>query len=195
MKNMGFRKGLMAVMLAAVLVIAGTGCTRKLSSTEPSTSASAQGTVDPMSFEAIDAKFRDYTFGINEYMREHSAEATQKKVTGTTPNGVEANCTYTVSPDGKYESLQMEKRIENGVQVDEYFNLGDSVFVARTTVYDDGNYDPVDKYYIIDGCLYKVDGLAETVTKIADISTDEGNQAKNDLDLYFSFDEIKAIYG
>ena len=56
-------------------------------------------------------------------------------------------------------------------------------------------HDPVDKYYIIDGGLYKVDTLAETVTKVADINTDEGNQAKADLDLYFSFDEIKAIYG
>ena len=196
MKKTGFRKSLIAAALVAALVLAGTGCKGKqLNSSDPSANASAKGTVDPMSFTAIDAKFRDYTFGINEFMREHSAEATQKKVTGATPNGVAANCTYTVSPDGKYESLQMEKRLENGVQVDEYFNLGDSVFVARTTIYDDGNYDPVDKYYIIDGGLYKVDTLAETVTKVADINTDEGNQAKADLDLYFSFDEIKAIYG
>lgn len=196
MKNTGFRKGLIAATLVAALILAGTGCKGKqLNSSEPSANASAQGTVDPMSFTAIDAKFRDYTFAINEYMREHSAETTQKKVTGTTPNGVSANCTYTISPDGQFESLQMEKRLENGVQVDEYFNLGDSIFVARTTVYDDGNYDPVDKYYIIDGGLYKVDGAAQTVTKIADINTDEGNQAKVDLDLYYSFDEIKAIYG
>ena len=196
MKKTGFRKSLIAAMLVTALVLAGTGCKGKqLNSSEPSANASVQGTVDPMSFTAIDAKFRDYTFGINEYMREHSAEATQKKVTGATPNGVAANCTYTISPDGKYESLQMEKRLENATQVDEYFNLGDSVFVARTTIYDDGNFDPVDKYYIIDGCLYKVDGSAETVTKIADINTDEGNQAKVDLDLYYSFDEIKAIYG
>ena len=196
MKNTGFRKGLIAATLVAALILAGTGCKGKqLNSSEPSANASAQGTVDPMSFTAIDAKFRDYTFAINEYMREHSAETTQKKVTGATPNGVSANCTYTISPDGQFESLQMEKRLENGVQVDEYFNLGDSIFVARTTVYDDGNYDPVDKYYIIDGGLYKVDGAAQTVTKIADINTDEGNQAKVDLDLYYSFDEIKAIYG
>ena len=196
MKNTGFRKGLIAATLVAALILAGTGCKGKqLNSSEPSANASAQGTVDPMSFTAIDAKIRDYTFGINEYMREHSAEATQKKTTGATPNGVAANCTYTISPDGQFESLQMEKRLENGVQVDEYFNLGDSIFVARTTVYDDGNYDPVDKYYIIDGGLYKVDGAAQTVTKIADINTDEGNQAKVDLDLYYSFDEIKAIYG
>ena len=196
MKHTGFRKSVMAAGLVATLILAGTGCTKQISSTETSNQQSGvQETVDPMSFTAIDAKFRDYTFSINEYMREHQAEATQKKTQGATPNGVAANCTYTISPDGQFESLQMEKRLENGVQVDEYFNLGDSIFVARTTVYDDGNYDPVDKYYIIDGGLYKVDGAAETVTKIADIGTDAGNQAKADLDLYFSFDEIKAIYG
>ena len=196
MKKTGFRKSLIAAALVAALVLAGTGCKGKqLNSSEPSANASAQGTVDPMSFTAIDAKFRDYTFGINEYMREHSAETMQNKVAGATPNGVAANCTYTLSPDGQFESLQMEKTLENGVQVDEYFNLGDSIFIARTTVYNDGNYDPVDKYYIIDGGLYKVDTLAETVTKVADINTDEGNQAKADLDLYYSFDEIKAIYG
>ena len=195
MKNTGFGKSLIAATLVAALILAGTGCKNKLYSNESQGQAGAQETVDPMSFAAIDAKFRDFTFSINEYMREHSAETTQNKVTGTTPNGVSANCTYTISPDGKFESLQMEKRLENGVQVDEYFNLGDSIFVARTTIYDDGNFDPVDKYYIIDGGLYKIDGAAQTVTKIADINTDEGNQAKTNLDLYFSFDEIKAIYG
>ena len=147
-----------------------------------------------MSFTAIDAKLRDYNFGINEYMREHQSETTQKKTDGATPNGVAANCTYTISPDSKYESLQMEKRLANGTQVDEYFNLGDAVFVARTTIYDDGDFDPVDKYYIIDGGLYKVDGSAETVTKLADINGDSGSAIKTELDIYFSFDEIRAIY-
>ena len=194
MINKGFRNMVIASVLSAALVFAGTGCNEKL--TESSDNATVvQTTLDPMSFAAIDARLRDYNFGINEYMREHIAEATQKKVSGKTFNGVAAECTYTISPDGKYESLQMEKTLDNGVQIDEYFNLGDAVFIARTTVYSDGNFDPVEKFYIIDGSLYKVDGSVQTVTKIADINTDEGNQAKADLDLYFSFDEIKAIYG
>ncbi len=194
MKNRGFVKTLTALGLIAVMVLAGTGCSNKLYSNPDMTASSAAGTLDPMSFTAIDAKFRDFTFGINEYMREHSDEATQKKVDGSTPNGVAASCTYTISPDSKYESLQMEKTLDNGMQVDEYFNLGDSVFIARTTLYNDGNFEPVDKYYIIDGGLYKVDNLAETVTKIADINTDEGAAVKADLDIYYSFDEIRAIY-
>ena len=193
MINKGFRNMVIASVLTAALVFAGTGCNEKL--TESSDSATVvQTTLDPMSFAAIDARLRDYNFGINEYMREHIAEATQKKVSGKTFNGVAAECTYTISPDGKYESLQMEKTLDNGVQIDEYFNLGDAVFIARTTVYSDGNFDPVEKFYIIDGSLYKVDGAAETVTKLIDLNDPTVDDFKKTNDLYFSFDEIRAIY-
>lgn len=193
MINKGFRNMVIASVLTAALVFASTGCNEKL--TESSDNATvAQTTLDPMSFAAIDARLRDYNFGINEYMREHVAEATQKKVSGKTFNGVAAECTYTISPDGKYESLQMEKTLDNGIQIDEYFNLGDAVFIARTTVYSDGNFDPVEKFYIIDGSLYKVDGAAETVTKMIDLNDPTVEDFKKTNDLYFSFDEIRAIY-
>ncbi len=193
MINKGFRNMVIASVLTAALVFAGTGCNEKL--TESSDNATVvQTTLDPMSFAAIDARLRDYNFGINEYMREHAAEATQKKVSGKTFNGVAAECTYTISPDGKYESLQMEKTLDNGIQIDEYFNLGDAVFIARTTVYSDGNFDPVEKFYIIDGSLYKVDGAAETVTKMIDLNDPTVEDFKKTNDLYFSFDEIRAIY-
>ena len=194
MNNKGIRNCILVMGLVTSFVLAGTGCSQKLYSDPNMTATSNQTSLDPMSFTAIDAKLRDYNFGINEYMREHQSETTQKKTDGATPNGVAANCTYTISPDSKYESLQMEKRLANGTQVDEYFNLGDAVFVARTTIYDDGDFDPVDKYYIIDGGLYKVDGSAETVTKLADINGDSGSAIKTELDIYFSFDEIRAIY-
>ena len=194
MSNKGIGNNILVIGLVTAIVLAGTGCSQKLYSDPNMTATSNQTSLDPMSFDAIDAKLRDYNFGINEYMREHQAETTQKKTTGATLNGVAANCTYTISPDSKYESLQMEKRLENGTQVDEYFNLGDAVFVARTTIYDDGDFDPVDKYYIIDGGIYKVDGSAKTVTKLADINGDTGAAKKTELDLYYSFDEIRAIY-
>lgn len=194
MKNRGYAKMLTAAGLIVIMVLSGTGCGNKIYSDPNMTASSQAESIDPMSFTAIDAKFRAYTFGINEYMREHSAEATQKKTDGSTPNGVAASCVYTVSPDSKYESLQMEKTLDNGMQVDEYFNMGDSIFIARTTLYNDGNYEPVDKYYIIDGCLYKIDSLAESVTKITDINTDEGTAVKADIDIYYSFEEIRAIY-
>ena len=195
MKNRGIIRNLTIFGLITAVIIAETGCSKKLTSVTTVTEASVQETIDPMSFMAIDAKIRDFTFSINEYMREHLSEATQKKTEGKTNNGIPANCTYTISPDSKYESLQMEKRLSNGTQVDEYFNMGDSVFVARTTIYDDGDFKPVEKYYIFDGGLYKIDGSAETVTKLADINDESGAEKKTELDLYYSFDEIRAIYG
>ena len=194
MKNKGLRNIVTATVLAAALVIAGTGCSQKLTETSETTAPVIQTSVDPMSFNVIDAKIRDYNFGINEYMKNHSSEATQKKTSGTTFNGVAAECTYTISADGKYESLQMEKTFDQGVQIDEYFNMGDAVFIARTTVYTDGNFDPVQKFYIIDGCLYKIDGSEETVTLIADLNDPSAQDIKKDKDLFFSFDEIRAIY-
>ena len=194
MNNKGIRNCILVMGLVTAFVLAGTGCSQKLYSDPNMTATSNQTSLDPMSFTAIDAKLRDYNFGINEYMREHQSETTQKKTDGATPNGVAANCTYTISPDSKYESLQMEKNISNGVQIDEYFNLGDSMFIARTTVYNDGNFEPVDKYYIIDGCLYKLDGSSDSVTLLVNINDAAAAETKSNLDLYFTFDEIRALY-
>ena len=182
-----------AVVLAAALVLAGTGCSKKISSSDPSDKATVE-IVDPMSYAAIDAKMREYTFGLNEYMREHAAEVTQKTVDGATLGGVKAFCTYTLSPDSKYESLQMEKTLDNGMQYDEYFNMGDSIFITRTTVYNDGNFEPVDKYYIIGGALYKVDITDQTVTKLKDLNDPAIEETQANIDIYLSFEEIRALY-
>ena len=196
MKNMGFRRSLIAIGLIAAVVMAGSGCeSRKLYSDPDMTAdSSVQTTIDPLSFAAIDAKMREYNFGINEFMKDHYDQAVVKTSTGITLGGVPASCKYMKSNDGKYESLQMEKDIGNGVQVDEYFNMGDALFIARTTLYDDGNYDPVIKYYITDGVLYQVDGSAETVTKIVDLSDPSAGEKQANIDIYFTFDEIRAIY-
>ena len=192
MKTLGFRKSVIAVMLVAAFVLAGTACDKKITSSDPVTTGGSA--VDPLSYAAIDAKMRDYTFGVNEYMREHSAEAYQKVTDGKTIGGIDAKCTYTLSKDKKYEVLQMEKEIENGYQVDEYFNMGDSMFITRTTIYNDGNFDPVYKYYVIDGALYKIAIDTQTVTKLA-ILTDSGiEEIQANIDIYLSFDEIQKLY-
>ena len=192
MKTLGFRKSVIAVMLVAAFVLAGTACDKKITSSDPVTTGGSA--VDPLSYAAIDAKMRDYTFGVNEYMREHSAEAYQKVTDGKTIGGIDAKCTYTLSKDKKYEVLQMEKEIENGYQVDEYFNMGDSMFITRTTIYNDGNFDPVYKYYVIDGALYKIDIDTQTVTKLA-ILTDSGiEEIQANIDIYLSFDERQKLY-
>ncbi|WP_034448491.1 hypothetical protein [Butyrivibrio sp. AE2032] len=194
MKSVGFGKKLAATGLIAAVLLTGAACTDKLHTDPTEPQQTVQQTVDPMSFQVIDAKIRDYTFGLNEYMKEHGSEAKSKKVSGATLSGVAAAGTYTVSPDGKYEALQLEKKLPDGMQMDEYFNMGDALFIARTTIYDDGNFDPVDKYYITDGVVYKVDGSAETVTKIIELSDSAADAKKLELDLYFTFEEIRALY-
>jgi hypothetical protein len=79
--------------------------------------------------------------------------------------------------------------------MDEYFDLGDALFIARTTVYKDGNFDPVEKYYIMNNIVYKLDFTAETVYKVVDIGSDTSATTQKTLDLYFSFKDIVAKYG
>jgi hypothetical protein len=194
--KMGFRKNLIALGLALSLVLAGTACSKKLSSDETGTSSSGAESVEdgPYSFSVLDKKINDYNLELNKFMKDHLGETTSKETEGATPGGVSAICKYTLTNDNKFEVLQMEKTLSNGMQVDEYFNMGDAVFIARTTIYNDGTFEPVDKYYIAEGTLYKVDTEAQTVTKIADLSDPAIEEAKASLDIYLTFDEIRALY-
>lgn len=193
---MGFRKNLIALGLALSLVLAGTACSKKLSSDETGTSSSGAESVEdgPYSFSVLDKKINDYNLELNKFMKDHLGETTSKETEGATPGGVSAICKYTLTNDNKFEVLQMEKTLSNGMQVDEYFNMGDAIFIARTTIYNDGTFEPVDKYYIAEGTLYKVDTEAQTVTKIADLSDPAIEEAKASLDIYLTFDEIRALY-
>lgn len=194
--KMGFRKNLIALGLALSLVLAGTACSKKLSSDETGTSSSGAESVEdgPYSFSVLDKKINDYNLELNKFMKDHLGETTSKETEGATPGGVSAICKYTLTNDNKFEVLQMEKTLSNGMQVDEYFNMGDAIFIARTTIYNDGTFEPVDKYYIAEGTLYKVDTEAQTVTKIADLSDPAIEEAKESLDIYLTFDEIRARY-
>lgn len=196
--KMGFRKNLIALVLVLSLVLAGTACSKKLSSEETGTSSSdvsAESVDDgPYSFTVLDQKINEYNLELNKFMKDHLGESTSKKTEGATIGGVPASCTYTITNDQKFEVLQMEKTLSNGMQVDEYFNMGDAMFIARTTIYNDGTFDPVDKYYIAEGTLYKVDTEAQTVTKIADLSDPAIEEARANIDIYLNFDEIRALY-
>ena len=194
--KMGFRKNLIALGLALSLVLAGTACSKKLSSDETGTSSSGAESVEdgPYSFSVLDKKINDYNLELNKFMKDHLGETTSKETEGATPGGVSAICKYTLTNDNKFEVLQMEKTLSNGMQVDEYFNMGDAIFIARTTIYNDGTFEPVDKYYIAEGTLYKVDTEAQTVTKIADLSDPAIEEAKESLDIYLTFDEIRVRY-
>lgn len=195
MKSTGLRKRLVILTLGLAIAVTCAGCSEKIYSDPNMTSSQGvQTTADPFSFPVLDSKIREYTFALNEFMKDHSDEVTQKVVSGTTVNGVAANCKYTISNDGKYEALQMEKKIEGAMQMDEYFNMGDDFFIARTTIYDNGEYDPVYKYYICGGEIYRISTESDTAEKVGEFS-DSSREIANELDIYLSFDEIKAIYG
>ena len=195
--KLGFRKNLIALGLVLSLVLAGTACSKKLSSEETGVSSDSSAEVvddGPYSFSVLDQKINDYNLSLNKFMKDHLGEATSKKTEGATLGGVPASCTYTLTNDNQFEVLQMEKTLSNGMQVDEYFNMGDAMFIARTTINNDGTFEPVEKYYIAEGTLYKVDTEAQTVTKVAELSDPAIEEARANLDIYLNFDEIRALY-
>ena len=83
-----------------------------------------------------------------------------------------------------------EKRV-----TDEYFDLGDALFVAHSVVYTDNTYEPTVKYYITDGIVYKLDRETSSLFTVADLNTQDKDQLSVELDMYLSFDDIVSIYG
>ena len=61
--------------------------------------------------------------------------------------------------------------------------------------YKDGNYDPVEKYYVANNMVYKLDFGTETVYKVVGLGTDDAAIKQKQLDMYFTLDEILAKYG
>jgi hypothetical protein len=112
-----------------------------------------------------------------------------------TLGGIPCKSTFTVSPDNAFRILQQEKKYDNKTVMDEYFDLGDTLFIARTTVYNDGNFEPVEKYYIANNALYKLDFEKQTVLKVIELNADTAVATQKTLDLYFSFKDILTKYG
>ena len=79
--------------------------------------------------------------------------------------------------------------------MDEYFDLGDALFIARTTLYTDGNFEPVEKYYIANNAVYKLDFEKQKVLKVIELNADTATATQKTLDLYFSFKDILTKYG
>ena len=161
---------------------------------ETSSGVSAvQATDTPVEYEAVTARIESFTSELNAYMRENITSASSTETQGTTYAGNPATCTYTLSADGVYKILSTLQEYEDKTVTTEYFAFGDAMFVARSTYYPDtGSFDPSVKYYITGGTVYYVNYDAEQLTEVAsaDSSADQTS-----LDMYFSFEEIEAIYG
>ena len=186
---------------AVILVLASSlmlfsGCGKKLYS-DPNMTSTISQTTGPgnLAYDELSNALATYDASLNDYMHKHLSECTVKKVEDKTLGGIPCKSTFTVSPDNKFRILQQEKTYDNKTVMDEYFDMGTALFIARTTVYKDGNFEPVEKYYIANKIVYKLDFDTKTLYKVVDIGSDTAAVTQKTLDLYFSFDDILAKYG
>ncbi len=195
-----FVKKAAAAAVAAAMITVFTACNNDKLYSNPEMTASQnasqpEATSVELTYDSVSAYMKQFDEELSLYMLDHHSEATIKEGDGTSYAGTPAYTVYTVSADGKYRALQMEKVLADRTVVDEYFDTGDAMIFARTTVYNNGDYDPVEKYYITGGTVYKLDPETKTLVSVVDIGSDSAAQMQTDLDMYFSFDEIVAIYG
>ena len=195
-----FVKKAAVAAVAAAMLTAFAACNNDKLYSNPEMTASQnasqpEATSVELTYDSVSAYMKQFDEELSLYMLDHHDEATVKEGDGTSYAGNPAYTVYTVSSDGKYRALQMEKVFDDRTVVDEYFDTGDAMIFARTTVYNNGDYDPVEKYYITGGTVYKLDSETKTLVSVVDIDSDSAAQMQTDLDMYFTFDEIVAIYG
>ncbi len=184
-------------LITVSLLLTAAGCSsEKIYSESVSSEASQESSVDTMSYTYVSELLSAYDTALNQFMRDHRDQSVSTETDGTTYAGKAAHCTYTTSDDGVYRVLQMEINTDDTTVVDEYFDLGEAMFMARSTYHTDtGSFDAVDKYYIKDGIVYRLNPDTQTLDALANTSSDNAGDAQTELDMYFSFDEITAIYG
>ena len=186
-----------AVILAlASSLMIFSGCGKKIYS-DPSMTTTIPKVTTPgeLVYDELATTLSKYDAALNDYMHKHLSECKMKEIDDKTFSGTSCHSRFTVSPDDKYRILQQEKKYEDKTVMDEYFDLKDAMFMARTTVYTDGRYDPVEKYYIAKNMVYKLDYNTATVYKVVALNTNDTAAKQKQLDMYFTFDEIMAKYG
>ena len=196
-------KAKMTVKAAAVILAFSSclmlfsGCGKKIYS-DPNMTTTIPTTTGPaeLAYAELSNALATYDAKLNDYMHKHLEECTRKTVdSDKTLGGIACKSTFTVSPDNSFRVLQQEKKYNDKTVMDEYFDLGDALFIARTTIYTNGNFDPVEKYYITNNILYKLDFEKQTVLKVVELGSEASSSTQKTLDLYFSFNDILAKYG
>ena len=190
------RKTTAVILALASSLMLFSGCGKKIySDPNMTTTTVRQSTPGEIAYNDLATTLSKYDAALNDYMHEHMKECKMKEIDDKTFGGTACHSRFTVSPDDKYRVLQQEKKYDDKIVMDEYFDLKDAMFMARTTVYNDGNYDPVEKYYIAGNMVYKLDFNTSSVYKVVQLNTQEASAKQKQLDMYFSFDEIMAKYG
>ena len=186
-----------AVILAlASSLMLFSGCGKKIYSDPNMTTTIARtSTPGEVAYDELATTLSKYDAALNDYMHEHMKECKIKEVDDKTFGGTTCHSRFTISPDEKYRILQQEKKYDDKTVMDEYFDLKDALFMARTTIYNDGRYDPVEKYYIAKNMVYKLDYNTSSIYKVVALGAEEAASKQKELDMYFSFNEIMAKYG
>lgn len=196
MKARFFGKTTAIILALASSLMLFSGCGKKIYS-DPSmtTTIARQTTPGEVAYNDLATTLSKYDAALNDYMHTHMKECKIKEVDDKTFSGTTCHSRFTVSPDDKYRVLQQEKKYEDKTVMDEYFDLKNAMFIARTTIYTNGDYEPVEKYYIANNMVYKLDYNTATVYKVVALNTNDTAAKQKQLDMYFSFDEIMAKYG
>ena len=189
------KKAVAGTCVTAMLFAFASCDNSKIYSNPEMTASQTQSETEELTYDSVYTRTKEFDEELSLYMKDHLSEATVKQTEGTSYAGVPVTAVYTVSADGKYRALQMEKTFDDRIVVEEYFDMGDAILFARTTVYNDGDYDPVEKYYITGGIVYKMDAETKSLVTITEVGSESAAQYQTDLDMYFTFDEIVAIYG
>ena len=190
------RKTTAVILALASSLMLFSGCGKKIYSDPNMTTTIARtSTPGEIAYNDLATTLSKYDAALNDYMHEHMKECKIKEVDDKTFSGTTCHSRFTVSPDEKYIVLQQEKKYDDKTVMDEYFDLKDALFMARTTLYNDGRYDPVEKYYIAKGMVYKLDYNTASIYKVVALGTEDAASKQKELDMYFSFNEIKAKYG
>ncbi|MCR4776570.1 MAG: hypothetical protein K5869_09365 [Saccharofermentans sp.] len=172
------------------------GCGKKIySDPNMTTTIARQTTPGELAYNELATTLSKYDAALNDYMHAHMSECKITETDDKTFGGTSCHSRFTISPDDKYRVLQQEKKYEDKTVMDEYFDLKDALFMARTTIYNDGRYDPVEKYYIAKNMVYKLDYNTSSIYKVVALNTEDAAAKQKQLDMYFSFDEIMAKYG
>ena len=187
---------LLGRLTAAVLILSFmsflTGCNPgSISSDDVTTTSETSSVVD--SYLLLETEIKEFNALFNLYMRTHTSEMDVKNGTGKTYNGEDCNFTYTTTK--QYKTLTLTKNYSDKTVVDEYFKLDDgALFLARSTVYTNGKFDPVDKYIVRKNKLLFVDETDKTVKTLADLTTDDEETIMKDKDMFLHFEDIEYVY-
>lgn len=196
MKSRIKAKAAAVILVLASCLMIFSGCGNKKIYSDPNMTASASSTnKGDTAYAELSTALSKYDASLNDYMHKHKSECSVKTLNDQTLGGIPCRSTFTVSPDNKFRILQQEKNYDDKTVVDEYFDLGEALFIARSTVYKSGEYDPVEKYYVTNKMVYKLDYSSESVVKMVDLGTDQANELQKKLDIYFLFSDILAKYG